>query len=190
MEFVVVDVETCPLDKEKYLSSTEEERKKFLNPIDSKIIAIGLKHSQEPIILQNDDEKSMLEEFWIELATFRKGDPSKKIVGFNIKEFDLTFLVTRSFIHKVKITPFVLKEVIDVREKLAAYRFGPVRGTLKEYGRFLGFAETDVDGSKIAELYWAGKLEEIKKYLKNDLQITEKICQRLIETNIMEIDRW
>ncbi len=190
MDFVVIDVETCPVDKEKYLSLEEDGRKKFLNPIDSRIVAIGLKHSEKTVILMDADEKQMLEEFWAELTKFQKGNPSKKIVGFNIKDFDLPFLVTRSFIHNVKITPFLLKEVIDLREKLNAYKFGHLRGTLKEYGRFMGFEEAEMQGSQVCDVYWAGEHEKLKKYLKNDLLITEKICQKLIETRIMEIERW
>lgn len=190
MDFVVVDVETCPIDEEAYLSLEEEDRKKLLNPIDSRIVAIGLKHGKEPIILFHSSEKRMLEDFWAEIAAFRKGNPAKKIVGFNIKNFDLPFLVTRSFIHEVKIMPFLLKEVIDLREKLSAYKFGHVRGTLKEYGSFLGFEELEMDGSQVCDAYWSGEHEKLKEYLKNDLLITEKVCQRLIETSIMDIDRW
>jgi len=41
MTFFCVDVETCPIDLEAALKMGEEERKKLLNPIDSRIVAIG-----------------------------------------------------------------------------------------------------------------------------------------------------
>lgn len=189
MDFVVIDVETCPVDKDKYLSLEEDERRKFLNPIDSRIVAIGIKHSEKPVIFMDEREKKMLEGFWSEMAKLQRGTP-KRIVGFNIKDFDLPFLVTRSFIHGVKITPFLLNEVIDLREKLSAYKFGRLRGTLKEYGRFMGFEEAEMDGSQVCDVYWAGEHDKLKKYLENDLAITEKLCQKLVETRIMEINRW
>ena len=47
---------------------------------------------------------------------------------------------------------FKLKHVIDVREKLNAYRSGKSRGSLKDYARALGDTPEDT-GSKVAE-WW------------------------------------
>ncbi len=191
MDYFVVDIETCPLNKDAYLSAADE-RLKHLNPLDSRIIAIGIKRSDssEPVLLLNENEKELLDDFWVELASFRKGNPSNKIIGFNIKNFDIPFLVTRSFILGVKIVPFFLKDLVEIREKIGAYKQGPQRGKLKEFGALLDFPSDEIDGSKIPELYWNGELERLKSYLKNDVVITEKLFQRLVETNIIEIDRW
>ena len=192
MAYFYFDIETCPINKEGYLSKDETERKKFMNPIDSKIIAIGIKQNgQEEVIIQSDNEKKMLEEFWAELSTFRKGDYSNKIVGFNVKDFDLPFIVTRSFINNVTIVPFLLKDIVDVRENLSAFRYGKVRGKLKEFASFIGIEiMEDIDGEKVATEYWAGNIEKIKKYLKKDLEITESIHQRIVNLRISEIQRW
>src|SRR3989344_6743964 len=112
MAYFVLDIETVPVDKGAYLDAeNDQERKKLLNPIDSRIIAIGLKKSgQKALLLQGENEREMLQKFWLELKGFRKGG-SDKLIGFNLKEFDLPFLVTRSFILEVEIVPFVLKDV-------------------------------------------------------------------------------
>jgi uncharacterized protein YprB with RNaseH-like and TPR domain len=124
------------------------------------------------------------------LKQFRKAHPAGRIVGFNIKDFDLPFLVTRSFMHEVEIMPFKLSEIIDLREKLAAYKFGHIRGKLKEFGEALGIEILEKDGSWIAEACFKGEFKKIGEYLEKDLEITHAVMERLIKTRIVEIERW
>lgn len=174
------------------MSRNETDRKKLLNPIDSKIIAIGVKRtSKAVVIIQSDNEKKMLDEFWIELATFRKGDPSNKIVGFNVKNFDLPFIVTRSFINDVTIVPFNLKDVVELREQISAHTYSHTRGKLKEFAELIGVEiMKDFDGENVAETYWAGDNQKIAAYLKKDLEITEKMSERMNKLRINEIQKW
>ncbi len=186
------DIETCPIEKDNYLSKDEAERKKLLNPIDSRIVAIGIKiEGKDAVLLREENEAKMLRGFWEGVAAFRKGAGVHRLVGFNVKDFDLPFLVTRSFICNVKIVPFNLKEIIDLRERLSAFKFGNVRGKLKEFGGLIGLETLEgVDGSKVAELCWAGEWEKILRYLAKDLEITEAIHRRTVELRINEIERW
>ncbi|MBM3282579.1 MAG: hypothetical protein FJY86_04560 [Candidatus Diapherotrites archaeon] len=193
MDYFYVDIETVPLDKEKYLSLDEEERKKLLNPIDSRIVAIGVKkNTLVESILQGEDEASLLREFWSLLE--RKTGPNAlpyRIVGFNIKDFDLPFLVTRSFILNVPIVPFLLKDVIDIREQISAYKYGPTRGKLKEFAALLNIPTlNEMDGSQVAERYWNQEHEKIREYLRKDLEITQKMHERMKKLRIDEIGRW
>jgi uncharacterized protein YprB with RNaseH-like and TPR domain len=186
--YFVIDIETCPIDLDKYFSLDEEGKKKLLNPIDSRIVAIGLKYSGENKIISGK-EKKMLEDFWLEWKLIKK-NPLVKVVGFNINSFDIPFLVTRSLIHNVPIIPFTLKEIIDLREKISAYKYGRVRGTLKEYARLIGAPVMDIDGSYIPELCRNNEKEKIIKYLENDLEITDILYKRARDTNITEISKW
>lgn len=193
MDYFYVDIETVPLDKEKYLGLEEDERKKLLNPIDSRIVAIGVKkNTLVESILMGEDEKALLREFWSLLE--RKASSNMqpyRIVGFNIKDFDLPFLVTRSFLNGVPIVPFLLKDVVDIREYLSVFKFGHIRGKLKEYAALLGIPTLeDIDGSQVAERYWNGEAEKIQTYLRKDLEITQKMHARMIELRISEIGRW
>lgn len=193
MDYFYIDIETCPINKEGYQSAEDEDaRKKFLNPIDSKIVAIGLKQTgKETVILFDVDEKQMLEDFWAELVTLRQGDPSNKLVGFNIKSFDLPFLVCRSFIHGVTISPFVLKDIFDIKENIHAFRWGHTRGKLKELAQLVGLEiYDDMDGSMVPEKYWNNEHDVIKEYLKKDIDITENLHKRCIDLKINEITRW
>ena len=190
MEYIVIDIEVCPVKLEGYPELTETEKKKLLNPIDSCVVAIGLRYNSKNIIIQSSDEKKMLTEFWAELKSFLKGNSQRKITGFNIKDFDLPFLVTRSFIRNIEIHPFILKGVVDLRDQLSAFRYGPVRGKLKEFGEFLGIELHEMDGSQVAEECLRGNFPKIKEYLAKDLEITEKILERAISTKIIDIKRW
>jgi len=193
MDYFYIDIETCPIDRVAYQSiQIEEDRKKQLNPIDSRIVAIGLKqHGKNSIIIFDENEKEMLEDFWAELVTLRQGDPSNKLVGFNIKNFDIPFLVCRSFIHGVVISPFLLKDIFDIKESINAFRYGKTRGKMKELAKLIGLEiYEDMDGSKVPEEYWNKNFDKIKNYLKKDLEITEELHKRCIELKINEIARW
>ncbi len=192
MDYFYVDVETVPLDKEKYLGLSEDEQKKLLNPIDSRIVAIGVQKNADPIqIFSGEEEGKILGEFWSLLATRSSGSGPARMVGFNIKDFDLPFLVTRSFLKGVKIHPFLLKEVMDVREQVAAFKYGPTRGKLKEYAALLGMSVLDdMDGSQVAERYWRGELPKIVEYLRRDVELTRAMHVRMIELRISEMGRW
>lgn len=192
MDYFYVDIETVPLDKAKYLSESEEARKKLLNPIDSRIIAVGVQKNGDPVqILEGEDEAKVLGDFWAMLAARPPGSGPARMVGFNIKDFDLPFLVTRSFLAGVKIHPFLLKDVVDVREQLSAFKYGPTRGKLKEYAALLGMSVLDdIDGSQVAERYWNGEMPKIVEYLRKDVELTRALHVRMIELRIAEIGRW
>ena len=167
-EYFILDIETCPIDVENYEQQDEEDRKKLLNPIDSEIVAIGIRYDgKNTIIMKNEDdsdekgdygnnaaesnEKQMLIEFWNEWKKLHEKNINIKTVGFNITNFDIPFLVVRSFIHNVAISPFTIKFIIDLRDKVNAYRHGHSRGTLKDFGKVLGFP-ADMDGFEVAGL--------------------------------------
>ena len=152
--YCIVDIETCPNNLEKYKDMNEEERKKLLNPIDSRIIAIGIRHQGTSAIFFEESEKKMLDDFWAHLKKIRQA-PNTLIVGFNICSFDMPFLVTRSFIHGAPVSPFsVNKTLVDIRDKISAYRYGETRGKLKEYASLIGIpVEEGVDGSMVASLF-------------------------------------
>ena len=190
MGYFIVDIETCPIDLDNYQKLDEEEKKKKLNPIDSKIVAIGLRYAGKDIIFSDEDEKKILEDFWLEWKSIKKSNFNIQVVGFNINNFDLPFLVTRSFIHNVIISPFTIKSIIDLKEKVTAYRYGHTRGKLKEFALFMGLEDFGMDGSEVADLCIKKDFDKLKEYLKNDLKITDEMYKRIKSTNILNIVRW
>lgn len=185
MSELIADIEVAPNNYDNYFTKTDEEKLKLLNPIDSKIIVIGIKQNGAYKILSGD-EKDILKSFW-ETLDKNKGET---IVGFNIKNFDMPFLTARSFINNIKIAPFTIKNILDLRENINAFRYGQTRGKLKEYATLLGIETMEVDGSNVAKLFFDKEIDTIKEYLKKDLDITEAILKRAKDTNITKISKW
>ena len=187
--YLVVDVETCPINLKEYFSLNEEDRIKKLNPIDSKIIAIGVRNRGKNKLFFGD-ESEILAKFWKEWKMMRINNPNTSLVGFNIANFDIPFIVARSFINNIEIVPFSLKSVLDIKEKINAYRYGKSRGKLEEYGRLIGVEVLNIDGSMIPELCKNNDWETIENYLSKDLEITEKLFERAKSTGIIHISKW
>jgi uncharacterized protein YprB with RNaseH-like and TPR domain len=190
-DYFILDIETRPLDLDYYLKLKEEDALKLLNPIDSKIVAIGIRHNSKDVIyLDDDDEKKILDSFWTAWRELKKYNVHVQAVGFNVKNFDLPFLTARSFIHKSVIAPFLVKNIIDIREKISAYRYGETRGKLKDFAKLIGLDILDIDGGDIAKHCRDKRYDDIRRYLAKDLEITDEIYKRLVETNIIQIERW
>ena len=96
-DFLVIDIETVPV-VQATSDMTEDERKKKINPIDSRVVAVGLMDAHGTKVFMHDDEATILRETWAAWKAFRLGNPGAPIVGFNHASFDIPFLVTRSFI--------------------------------------------------------------------------------------------
>lgn len=188
-EYIIIDVETCPVSLDSYFELDEEEKLKKLNPIDSKIVAAGIRHQGKNIVFQGENEKEILDEFWLTLSSIRKGNVSIPLVGFNIADFDMYMLVARSLINKVTIMPFKLKELVDLRQKIFAYKFH-ARGKMKEIAELAGFEIPETDGSKVAEFVKNNQFDKIEKYLEADLEVTDNLFKLSSELNITQIDRW
>ena len=189
MAYMIIETLTVPLDRKEYESREADEKKKLLNPIDSKIVGIGIKRQgMDPQVIMANDEAEILTIFWKEIAKHKT--TGFMIAGFNVKEFDLPFLVTRSFIANVEIVPFVLKEIVDIREKLSAYKFGNVRGKLREFAQLLNIETTGFDVEQIPDEYWNGDMKKIEQQVRKDLEITETLYQRIIRLRINKIERW
>jgi uncharacterized protein YprB with RNaseH-like and TPR domain len=192
MNYLYVDIETCPIFLEGYSEKKEEDKQKLINPIDSKIIAIGLKEpNKDAVVLIGEDEKQILTDFWAYFANFKKENHVFRMVGFNIKSFDISFIVTRSFINKTKIQYFSLKEILDLRDHITCFRYGKSRGTLKDFGEAIGVSLIDdIDGSMVAELCSKKDYSSIKRYLLKDMELTEEVHKVTIDLDIDKIRQY
>src|SRR3989344_7273622 len=176
--YFIVDIETVPNNIENYFFLSEEKKLELLNPIDSKIWALGIRHNEVNKLFYGHNEKEILTQFWSEWNLIMEKNAITGIVGFSINNFDIPFIIARSFIHGVKIRPFTLKQVIDLREKINAYRYGKTRGRLKEYAALIGLDVLETDGSQVPKLWHENKLDELRKYLEKDLEITASLYKR------------
>lgn len=102
-----------------------------------------------------------------------------KIVGFNIKPFDLPFLFKRCFAHNIRpVTIFNGRFwndscIVDLRDY---WTFGDryAKGSLDVVSRFILGKGKDGDGSQFAELLKTDK-EKAKEYLANDVQLCREL---------------
>jgi hypothetical protein len=110
-----------------------------------------------------------------------------ELVGHNIIGFDLPFIFQRCLVHGLQARPFVnlaeynVRGVFDTMHRwwLGAKRFV----SLDDVAWALGIESSktaDVEGSKVFDLYQAGKLNQIREYNLNDVRVTRKIYERMV----------
>lgn len=187
--YFVVDIETVPVATGNYFEAPESERKEYLNPIDSRVIAAGIRSNGSNEIFMGEEEDEVLTEFWEEWSAVRQGDPNIKVVGFNICEFDMPILTSRSFQNEIPVTPFVIKDLIDLRERISAFKWRP-KGTLQDYAEAVGIPLSTGGGENVPYWYRDGDLDMIKEHLEEDLEVTDELFQKAKQLNISKIDKW
>jgi len=110
-----------------------------------------------------------------------------EIVGHNIIAFDLPFIFQRCLVNNIAVRPFINLAEFNVRGVYdTMYRWwlgAKNRVALDDIAWALGIesSKTDeVDGSRVLELYQAGKLIEIREYNLNDVRLTRKVYERIV----------
>jgi DNA polymerase elongation subunit (family B) len=186
---ITVDIETLPADG--------ADPKSALDGNFGRLLCIGFSDEDdlgyaEGVIGWDDeanrftgDERRMLEEFWGRMRGFR---PSvDRVVGHNVFDFDLKFLLKRSIILGVRPT---------VELSFARYRNRPIFDTMREWECWshctrvsldtlalalgLGSSKADgVDGGRVHELFLSGEHEAIRDYCANDVALTRAIYRRM-----------
>ncbi|MEL6897944.1 MAG: hypothetical protein AAFP90_17735, partial [Planctomycetota bacterium] len=79
-----------------------------LSPITGQIVAIGYsgKGAKLDAAINNRSEKELLLFFWKQYEKARAA--GRKLIGFNIKEFDVPFICQRSWIHRIDVPASIL----------------------------------------------------------------------------------
>ena len=188
---ITIDIETLPADE------PETDPKTALSGDFGRILCIGFADDDraglaEGVIGWDEetesfpvDERAMLEEFWDRMRGFR---PSvDRIVGHNVFDFDLKFILKRSIVHDVRPT-------VDL--SFARYRNQPIFDTMHEWERWgfnsrisldklarvLGLPSSKsngIDGSSIYAHFMAGNHRAIRDYCAADVALTRAIYRRL-----------
>src|SRR3984893_7414325 len=130
-------------------------------------------------------EKETLSEFLTFMSVF---DPdTDEIVGHNILGFDLPFIFQRCLIQNIPAKPFVDLRDFHVRgvfDTMHHWWLGAKRHvSLDDIAWAMGIESSktaEVEGSKVFDLYHAGKLAEIREYNLNDVRVTRKVYERMV----------
>jgi len=131
------------------------------------------------------EEKQALQDFLNLMKDF--DCDCDELVGHNIIGFDLPFVFQRCLAHSLHARPFVnlseynVRGVFDTMHRwwLGAKRFV----SLDDIAWALGIESSktsDVEGSKVFDLYQAGKLDLIREYNLNDVRVTRKVYERMV----------
>lgn len=109
------------------------------------------------------DERIILTEFWLRMKTFRPN--IDRIVGHNIYDFDLKFILKRSIIHGARPTVdlsfarYRNQPIFDTMHEWERWSYGSKAG-LETLARALGFEsskQNGVNGSQIYSLFETGE---------------------------------
>jgi 3'-5' exonuclease len=195
---MTIDIETRPAPVESEIQEADY-LKTALNGNYGQILCIGFIDDvpgrrpeygvfgwDEERELLTGDEGEILTAFWGRLRNFRAG--TDRIVGHNIFDFDLKFIIKRSIILGVRPTVdfsfarYRNQPVFDTMHEWEKWSFGN-RISLDALAKVLNLSSSKangVDGSKVWELYQTGQHREIRDYCFNDVKLTRNIYRRMI----------
>jgi uncharacterized protein YprB with RNaseH-like and TPR domain len=182
--------------------STEEpqywadiQRGAALSALTGQVLAIGYRTIEKKIIHGIGEpwtdgsimtERDVLEKFWHFYKQLRAA--SRQMVGFNIKDFDIPYIVQRSIILGIVIPSSLFAQgkyldslFVDLRTTWLGGQYNG-KGSLDAICKACGIgAKTEgVDGGMFADL-WNGSPEDrtkAKEYLLNDLDMTWGLADR------------
>ncbi len=184
---IIFDIETAPLQPKKHIKLTDNGETVdigALSPITGKIIAIGIRHDTESFIFTGD-EKQLLTKFWQKIKSIADNHKGYiKLIGFNVKQFDMHFLIVRSLTHTIPLFPLTRRQIIDLRDYLTFFHTYMKKGTLNDYAKLIGVdgKYNNIQNSDIPMFYEKGDIKSIIKYLEQDLIMTQELynrCQKI-----------
>ena len=155
-----------------------------LDALSGQVLCIGYrKEGQETGVLSSDadGEAAMLRQWWALLNYYER---TPKLIGFNVKAFDLPFLIKRSWKHRIT-PPYWLRQgrywndlVIDLRE---VWQLGDIRahGSLASICRHLGLGEKAGNGADFS-LLWNTDRQAAIDYCLQDIRLTQAVADILI----------
>lgn len=148
-----------------------------LNPLDSRIVAIGIAKLPTKMILFNEDEKAMIQEF---LSFLHE---NVVLVGYNINNFDIPFITARTLKHGLYEEIAIIREVyrVDLKALVSRYLLTNQKCIrLKKICQFLDIeVNDDINGSDIPGLWEQGNHQAIIDHCMSDLEITKKLFFKL-----------
>jgi len=140
-----------------------------------------------------DDEKEILKEFMSTMIKIFKVKPNIKIVGHNIKGFDIPYLLKRSVINGVSIPNQLQLQKLKPWENCLMdtydlWKFGGWNGASLSLICDLLNIPSPKDAMKagdVSESYYKGMLEEIKEYCEGDVVATMNVMLKLAGMEII-----
>ncbi len=200
---ITIDIETLPTEEPfetKLFWETEEEfRKTACDANLGRVLCIGYSEQNEWGAITahgcfgwceetqdfEPDERIILAEFW----NFFKGfDTSRDlIIGHNILDFDLPFIVQRSIIRGVRPSvdfyfgKYRNAPVFDTMRVWDCWKWGNST-SLKKLAFALGLEcpkSGGITGENLYEAFCEGRFEEIYRYCMRDVKVTRNVWRKM-----------
>jgi DNA polymerase elongation subunit (family B) len=159
-------------------------RNAALDALSGQVLCIGyrIEHDLPAVLCSDaDGEAAMLRQWWAALNDFQR---QPRLVGFNVKAFDLPFLIKRSWKHRI-MPPYWLRQgrywndlIVDLRE---VWQLGDNRahGSLASISRHLGLGEKAGNGADFG-LLWNTDRQAAIDYCLRDVQLTQQVADILV----------
>lgn len=173
MKQIIMDIETTGLEPIKN---------------DDRILAIGVVKDEYMHILIDMDEAAMLYGFWDMV------DEYDQLVGFNIQEFDIRFIILRSIKHSIPIKKFL---IMDLRKVLACGTWHrAANGTLDDFCSVFGIENEDKSNGLEMAVFgheWLSGDEDAQRakakivdHLRWCLRKTKRLKERIEEVGLIK----
>jgi predicted PolB exonuclease-like 3'-5' exonuclease len=199
-------VSKIPEDSERKVDTFEEFfDKTSFDGTYGRICTIAYALNDEPVQSLSGDEREMVRKFW-EVA-----GRADLIIGHNIRDFDLPFILQRSVVLGVKPTwnkfeepgkkPWDMVKFLS----FARYKNAPIFDTMWEWSNWtdkwsnktiehialaLGIPtpKEGIDGSQVAKFFKEGKIKQICEYCMRDVETTRAVYKRMIFENLPDTE--
>jgi len=160
----------------------EEKKKAFiedsaLHAERGSVLVIGIKFEKTTVILEGEEGK-ILQEFW----RIYSESVNWLVIGHCVKTFDIPFLIRRSWLNLLPVPAGVIegrylsKRIIDTMETWACGTRDMI--SLDTLSKAFGLSGKNGNGKDFASLYAKDK-EAALSYLRNDLELTEAIANKM-----------
>lgn len=145
------------------------------------IAIIGMLTPDGAVMLRADVliEADMLKQFWMTQASAK----FNVIVGHNLRNFDMPFIIRRSFINGIPVPAGVLhkgrltEKFVDTMELWGAGERG-AHISLDRLAKALGVGEKSGSGADFGKLWEADK-DAAVEYCRHDLELTRRVAERM-----------
>lgn len=184
--------------EEIYQKRVNEFRKTALDPFAGQIFCIAWALEEEGVfeedvrVIWDKDERALLLAFEVMLKSYDKKLVDKmsvvRLVGFNIRNFDNTYLRLKSIKHKLPwlSSIFPTRRQADRIEDIMEMALVTTRLTADKYvsqdkvAKFFGLeGKGEIDGSNVYDYFKAEKYQEIADYCKKDVETVKKLYKLL-----------
>lgn len=198
MRKIFLDIETLPPDRETLEATLglqecddKDFRKMALKAEKGRVLCIGIIVEEDGAVKHQGlfgrdkatgmfhlDEAKTLQCFWNFIGEIREG--RDLLIGHNLLDFDLPFLIKRSIINRVRparisFRRFQSSPVYDTMWEWSLWRD---RISLKDVADAIGVCsskEGGIEGSQVYDFFLAGKHEEIALYCMRDVECTREV---------------